>query len=354
MTTPYKIFGGPGSPYSHKVRAAFRYKRIPHTWTIPQGEFSGGGTLGSDGDGNDEGRGSHLRKAAKGVVPVVLYPDGSYKADSTPLILELDALHADRKIVPPNLGIAFLAHLIEDMADEFLPIPMFHYRWTDDKEWCGRRQMFGWNGPSSDEELDEKAQAFLDRQVGQLSRGAGGGPQRELMEAAWIRFMEVMEDQLRHALFLFGTRPSLAEFGIYGQLTQYTVDPTVSTMMKERAVRSYQWTHYVDDLSGIEGEWFEPKDCLTEQLAGFLRYTADFYVNMIAMIRANNDLEDLAGAANGMKYRLKCFLALKQELADLAPEEVELIRPMLEETGCWQPLQFEEGEREKVVPILPL
>lgn len=350
MTDTYKIFGGPGSPYSHKVRAAFRYRRIPHTWTIPQGEFSGGGTLGSDSDGE----GSHLQKAAKGVVPVVLYPDGTYKADSTPLILELDELYPERKIVPPNPGIAFLAHLIEDMADEFLPIPMFHYRWTDDQVWCGKRQMFGWNGPSSDEELDEKAQAFLDRQSNQLKNSGRGAPQRELMEAAWVQFMEVMEEQLRHNLFLFGTRPSLAEFGIYGQLTQYAVDPTVSAMMKEQAVRTYQWTHYVDDLSGIEGEWFEPEACLTESLAGFLRYTATFYVAMIQMIRSNNDLEDLANAANGMKYRLKCFLALKQELTSLSPEDRDLIKPILQKTGCWEPLQFEGDETTKVVPVLPL
>lgn len=350
MTDIYKIFGGPGSPYSHKVRAAFRYKRIPHTWTIPQGEFSGGGTLGSDGTGES----SHLRKAARGVVPVVLYPDGSYKADSTPLILELDELHPARKIVPPNPGIAFLAHLIEDMADEFLPIPMFHYRWTDDQVWCSRRQMFGWNGPSSDEALDERAEAFLDRQFNQLTKSGRAAPQRELMEEAWNRFMDIMEEQLRHSLFLFGTRPSLAEFGIYGQLTQYVADPTVSSMLRDRAVRAWQWTHYVDDLSGIEGEWLEPQDCLTDRLAGFLRYTADFYMTMMQMIRANTDLEDLAGTANGIKYRLKCFLTLKEELASLPQKDVDFIKPILKQSGCWEPLQFEGNEKEKVVPIITL
>jgi glutathione S-transferase len=348
MAQTYQIFGGPGSPYSHKIRSVFRYRRIPHTWSVPQGEFSGGGTLGSDDKSDGD---SDLRRAKKGVVPVVKYPDGSYKADSTPIIYELESLHAERSVVPPHAGLAFLSHLIEDMADEFLPLPMFHYRWTDDQVWCSRRQMFGWNGASSDAELEKSAQAFLDRQAGQLSSGA---LKREPMRNAYERFLEVMEDQLRHHLFLFGTRPSLAEFGIYGQLTQYAVDPTVCAMLKEQAVRTYQWTHHMSDLSGVEGEWFEPPAALTEQLAAFLRYTAEFYLPMAQLLVSATGMENLEQAANGMRYRVKTFLGLKGELANLSADEVGAIEPSLRSAGCWEALQFKDGEEEHVVSIEPL
>ena len=348
MTQTYQIFGGPGSPYSHKLRSVFRYRRIPHTWSVPQGEFSGGGTLGSDAKSVGD---SDLRRARKGVVPVVKYPDGTYKADSTPIIYELESLHPERSVLPPHAGLAFLSHLIEDMADEFLPLPMFHYRWTDDRVWCSRRQMFGWNGASSDAELEKTAQAFLDRQAAQLS---GGALQREPMQRAYERFLEVMEDQLRHNLFLFGTRPSLAEFGLYGQMTQYAVDPTVCTMMKEQAVRTYQWSHHMGDLSGLEGEWFEPEAALTEQLAAFLRYTAEFYLPMAEAIINASGMENLEQAANGMSYRVKTFLGLKGELAGLSAEDVSLVKPILVDAGCWEALQFKDGEQENVVPIVPL
>jgi glutathione S-transferase len=343
----YQIFGGPGSPYSHKLRSVFRYRRIPHTWQVPQGGFSGAGTLGSD---QSDARVGVLASAGKGVVPVVQYPGGEYKADSTPIIFELEGLHEGRSVIPPNRGLAFLCHLIEDMADEFLPIPMFHFRWTDDQVWCSRRQMFGWMGAISDDDLNERAQLFLDRQFGQLNQAATG-PQRERMQHAYDQFLAVMEEQLRHGLFLFGTRPSLADFGIYGQLTQYAVDPTVCNQMKESAVRTYQWTHLVDDLSGVEGEWFTPEQVLTDRLAAFLRYTAEFYLPMAERLVAGAGTDDLQDAANGVRYRVKTFLALKQELNALDTAERELVKPILKDAGCWEGLQFKGDEQQKAVSV---
>ncbi len=94
------------------------------------GGFTGTRTLG---EGNDPD--SVLQKAAKGVVPVVEYPDGSYRADSTPIILDLEIRHQGRSIMPGSPAIAFLAHLLEDMADEYLPFPMLYFRWTQDAQW---------------------------------------------------------------------------------------------------------------------------------------------------------------------------------------------------------------------------
>src|SRR5204863_5516363 len=70
----YRVIGGPGSPYSFKMRAVLRYRRIPHDWVVPP-KFQ-------DSEGE-------LAKAGKGIIPVMQLPDGRYWADATPMILAL-------------------------------------------------------------------------------------------------------------------------------------------------------------------------------------------------------------------------------------------------------------------------
>jgi glutathione S-transferase len=339
----YKLYGGPGSPYSHKLRAVLRYRRIPHTWLVPQGGFTGTGALGADGAS------SPLQQAGKPVIPVLAYPDGSFKADSTPIMYDLEARHSERSLVPPDRALAFLAHLIEDMADEYLPIPMFYFRWTDDKQWCARRQMIGWTGAIDDAQLETMATSFLDRQTGQL--GAAAAMPRESVLANYTTFLAALEAHLQQSLFLFGSRPSFAEFGLYGQLTQYLADPTLSAIMRERALRVFQWVHFIDDLSGYEGEWAAAADCLTPSLQQLLASLAPGYFMMAKAMQARVGMAELESAAHGPKYRVKCWLALKQELADLDASERALIQPLLAGAGCWEALQFEGDEAAHVVAI---
>jgi glutathione S-transferase len=341
----YRIYGGPASTYSIKLRAVFRYRRIRHEWLVPQSRFSGAGKLG-EGDLD-----SPLTRAGKGVVPVVQYPEGVFKSDSTPIMHELERLYSHRSIIHPHPGIAFLSSLIEDMADECLPFPMFYFRWTADAEWCGRRQMIGWNGPLSNNALSSVANTFIERQKTQLG-AAAHLPSDEVLKN-YEEILAALEASLQRSLFFFGTRPSFAEFGLFGQLSQCVIDPSLSSATKEKAVRVFQWTQLLDDASGLEGEWRNPEECLTDELVRIVRALAPHYFAMQESALKTRGLDNLSEEINGPGYRLKCLLDLKKQLTDLTETDRELIRGFLQVSECWEHLQLKAEEREKVVPILP-
>lgn len=96
---PLTIVGIPGSPYSRKLRAVLRYRRIPHVWVT---QFS------------PEARG--LPKPRVELLPQLVLPrdDGTLEActDSTPLIRRLEAMYASRAVVPPDPVVAFLDALL--------------------------------------------------------------------------------------------------------------------------------------------------------------------------------------------------------------------------------------------------
>ena len=75
------------------------------------------------------------------LVPILHIPkDDAYLVDSTPIAYELERRHSERSILPDDPGLAFLSHLIEDMADEWITKAMFLYRWEkpEDQEYSAR------------------------------------------------------------------------------------------------------------------------------------------------------------------------------------------------------------------------
>jgi hypothetical protein len=98
--------------------------------------------------------------------------DGSYHNNSTPLIYELEKRHPGRRsIVPDDPGLALLAHLIEDLADEWVTKMMFIYRWWREvgQEYCSTWLSHLTNQAADPETIKAAAAEFFrDRQVGRM------------------------------------------------------------------------------------------------------------------------------------------------------------------------------------------
>lgn len=315
----YTLFGALGSPYSQKLRALLRYRRIPHLWV--------------DGAAAREAMG----QVRAPVIPVLQYPDGHFDNDSTPVIYDLEARHPERRVVPDDPGQAFIAHLIEDFADEWLTKAMFGYRWLAEID---QIQMSRWlafdnlKGGGLDRS-QAFAEQFRARQVGRMAMVGCTAENFPLIEASTRAVLAALEAHVVNRHCLFGTRPSLAEFGLFGQLSQLGTDPTPQAMMRADFPYTYRWLAHVDDMSGIEGAW-EPG--FAPVVAELVRIAGAVYV---PFLRANERAAE-AGAetfrmeALGLpyeqgvfKYQIKALRELRSRYAALNEAAKDAVDPLL-------------------------
>lgn len=325
---PYRLIGSNPSPYSVKMRAILRYRRLPFFWEPRSPDNM-----------------AETKDLKPQVIPIMQYPDGSFRNDSTFLALDLEERHRERSIVPEDPVLAFLSCLIEDMADEWGTKFMFHYRWfyeADQRfcsEWIARESGRG----LPDQEIMARAAAFRDRQVGRMALVGCTPENRPAIEASFTRLLSILDDGLRHAPFLFGGRPVLADFGWFGQLFQLFMDPTPSALMRQAAPRVYMWVPRMDDASGIEGDLVDPAAPLPRVVRELLRLAGDTYLPFLAAnARAIEEgretfsltVEGHPYAQGTFRYQAKCRDWLRGQYAALAGEAKARADAVLAETGC--------------------
>ena len=146
--------GSPGSPYTRKMLAVLRYRRIPYRFL--------------QADSPD------LPKPKVGLIPVFYFPDESgelqAEVDSTPIIRRLEQEYPGRSVIPDDPATAFINYLLEDYGDEWLTKAMFHYRWyyQDDIEMAGS-VLPHYGGVNQPDELMQKMKSiFSERQISRL------------------------------------------------------------------------------------------------------------------------------------------------------------------------------------------
>ena len=176
----YILYGALGSPYSQKIRALLRYRRLPYQWV-------------------DEGarRQAALAAVKAPVIPVLEYPDGTFANDSTPLVYDLEARHGERGVVPPDPAQAFIAHLLEDFADEWLTKAMFGYRWLEEVDQVQMSRWLAFDSAKGGglEQSQQFAQMFRARQVGRMALVGCTRENFPLIEASTRAVLDALEPQ---------------------------------------------------------------------------------------------------------------------------------------------------------------
>ena len=273
--SPLLLNGAPGSPYTRKMLALLRYRRIAYRLVLS--------TTGVPG----------LPAAKPPLLPTFYLPDESGAlqpvTDSTPLIRRFEAEFAGRAVLPADPALALVDALLEDFGDEWLTKAMFHYRWTYPADiHKASRLLACWRGgPHDDASLQATATMVSGRQIPRL-RYVGSNPDTAaVIEAGYRRVLQALEQHFSTHRFLMGGRPGASDFAIYGQLTQLVqFDPTPMALAAEIAPRVCAWVMMMEDLSGLEptdGDWFDVQQ-LPASLRMLLRETGRLYA---PLLRAN-------------------------------------------------------------------
>ncbi|MFK7862836.1 MAG: glutathione S-transferase family protein [Pseudohongiellaceae bacterium] len=314
-----ELKGVPGSPYTRKMLALLRFRRIPYR-LIQRSRFQT----------RDDLRRFPTKPSPKvELLPTfyVLDEQGEEIAvcDSTPIIRQLETAFGGRSALPKTPVLGFLNELIEDYADEWLTKAMFHYRWSyaPDINKAGK-MLPRWGNTTTDESLlQRRSQQVQEHQISRLRYVGSSGETKETIESSFIRFLKVFDNHLKNNAFVFGGRPSSCDFAIFGQLTCLALfDPTPQSIIQDKHPRIYAWTECMEDLSGydlLDDDWLLDTD-IPQTLLELLKEIGHVYApyltaNAAAVSEGKKDftmmIDGRPWQQSSFPYQAKCLTWLR-------------------------------------------
>ena len=204
------FYDWPYSPFCMKVRAILDYKQADYR-TVP--------ALGARGK---------LRRGGTGKVPAIEI-GGKFITDSTEIAYALDERIPKPPLLPNSRRDQALCNALEDWADESLYFTGLYYRWF---EKAGRAEIPAKFGKSIRGRI---AYAYYLRLVLRQLKGQGTlRKPAKLIARDLERNLDAIERLLTPGPFLFGDKPYLADFAVWGQLNYLNRTPAGGRALKGR------------------------------------------------------------------------------------------------------------------------
>ena len=333
---PIRLVGGTGSPYTQKMVALLRYRRLPYTvkWGMPAEACE---ALG-------------VEKPRPIFEPTFFFEDaGETRAvcDSTPIIRRLEDAYTGRSVLPGDPALAFIDYLIEDFADEWCTKYMFHYRWHQSVDASNASTLLPL---SMDVSMPKDAHSEFkhwveDRQVGRLYVVGSNDSTAPVIDASYRRFLAAMENHLANQKYMLGNRPAAGDFGLYGQLSQLVgFDPTPRAMAHEVSPRTVAWIDLMRDQSGLEPserDWVSLAD-QPASLRGLLEEIGRMYAPaQLANARAvaageknwEAEIDGVPWTQQTFPYQAKCLRWTNERYHALCEADRASVDTLLEGTG---------------------
>ena len=344
---PIIIRGAFSSPYSLKMRAVLRYRRIPFRWVLKDSQWD------------------VYPQGSVPVIPVLIFPgdDGGYLetlTDSSPQITRLEADFPERSLIPTDPAVAFIDFLLEDFADEWVTKMMYHYRWTYDADIAKAGKLLPL---SRDLQLDsdqarQQTDFITQRQVSRRALVGSTEWNTPLIEDSYRQVLGIMQARFARGDFMLGDRPGRGDFGLYGQLTQLARwDPTSMAVAIDIAPKVVNWVERMDDLSWLPvdgdaaggGGWSNLDDldpATGDLLAECGRTYAPFLIANAQALASGADevvcnIVGLDGQSREYRqapfgYQGKCLGWLREAYSALSDAGRGRVDAVLDGTGCEQ------------------
>lgn len=261
----YILIGTAVSLYTGKARGYLRWKNVPFRERLSTREVY---------------KQDILPRVGWPVIPVLIHEDGSDTGitlqDTTDIIDYVEQHEPGSSVYPDGPRQRLAALILELFGDEWLVIPAMHYRWAYNRNFA-QHEFGATSFPDlPPEERFAAVQKSVDFFSGSVT-GLGVNPQSvPAIEHAYEAFLAAFEAHLADQAFLFGSRPSIGDYGFLGPLYAHLLrDPKSGELMRRLAPRVAAWAERCHaPQHPLTGD-FLPDDAVPASLMPLLAMFAD-------------------------------------------------------------------------------
>ena len=250
MTQTWTLYTMQNSPYSDKIRAFLKYKKLPVQEFLE----------------NAETRFSVLQaRTGKTMVPVVITPSDEAMNDSTAIAAHVESIAADPPTRWKDPETDTVAMLLEDYADEWLVRIMLTSRWYHPADAAQNAAIIACGMTHGVPGLDfqRAAREFPPGIISTLPKMGATPENAEGWYAMLPRILGAFARALSRSLFLTGAAPHQADFAFYGQLNQIRRDPTGSGWISAAPEPVRDW---LDRMEAVFTGNLTPASCALDDL----------------------------------------------------------------------------------------
>ena len=313
---PYRVYGMTQSYFTRKLSGYLDYKRIPYLFRRFAGALPEARAAGWHGG-----------------IPPVRTPDGEYMWDTSEMIHHLELRFPEPSVLPPDPVQRFLCYAIEDVVDEWFYRPAVGSRWFFEEN----TRLGGWELAR---DVTCEARVHCD-QAFEMVRGYtsatcepfGATPENigswidEVLKP-WLRVLGAHLEVEAHP-FLFGQRPSLADFALFGgNAAHFVNDPLCRRWVDEQGPAVVQHTHrLLEPEDQSFGDWAEAEE-VPDTLVAVLADLGRLYLPWVSRATVDGKAELIFDGGQHIEIKSTPFLAESRRV--LLGRYVELRCPALD------------------------